>query len=39
MDELLLPTPGRIKKVIELKEDVPKITTSITEDQEYKTRY
>ena len=33
-DELLLPTPYRIKKVNELEEDVPHITTLITEEHQ-----
>ena len=33
-DEPFLPTPCRIKKVIELEEDIPTITTSITEERQ-----
>ena len=34
VDEPLLPTPCRIKKVIELEKDVPNITTLITEEHQ-----
>ena len=33
-DEPLIPTHCRIKKVIELEEDVPNITTLITEEHQ-----
>ena len=33
-DEPFLTTPCRIKKVIELEEDIPTITTSITEERQ-----
>ena len=33
-DEPLLPTPCRIKKVIELEEDVPTVAMSITEQNQ-----
>ena len=34
-NEPLLPSPCRIKKVIELEEDVPNITTFITEEHQF----